>query len=134
MIRKSFKPEIDAIHQMQLFVRQAVSETDMDSKDLMKIDLLLEEMAVNIINYGCRDMTDGRITISVERGEGTMILTLRDNGIAFNPLDKEPPDIFADIEDREVGGLGIFFVRQLTERMTYERVGDENVTHLHLAC
>lgn len=132
MTSKSFKPQIDVIHDMQDFVKTAVSGMVSDKKALMKIDLMVEELAVNIIKYGCRDMPDGMITLAVQDSGGKAVLKISDNGVAFNPLEQDAPDVSAGIEERRAGGLGIFLVRQIAEEMTYERSGHKNITCLTL--
>ena len=48
-----------------------------------------------------------------------MILTFRDDGKPYNPLEAEEPDIAASVEDREIGGLGIFMVRKLMDNVDF---------------
>jgi serine/threonine-protein kinase RsbW len=54
-------------------------------------------------------------------------VTIEDDGVAFDPLARAAPDVTADLDEREIGGLGIHLVRTLMDGMTYERRGERNV-------
>ena len=58
---------------------------------------------------------------------GMNLASVHDGGKPFNPLDVKPPDLYAPLEDRELGGLGIHLVRSLMDQVTYRREGDQNV-------
>ena len=58
--------------------------------------------------------------------DGTLSMEIADNGIAFDPLQLPAPDLHAEIDDRPIGGLGIFLVRELMDSVTYRRDGDWN--------
>ena len=92
-----------------------------------ELELILEELLVNIISYAYEEAGTGTIRISASVDGSTVILELRDRGREFNPLERETPDLEADIEDRPIGGLGIFLVMELASTVTYARIGDENV-------
>ena len=91
-----------------------------------EIELVVEEVLVNIINYAYPG-GDGDVTVTCDADTaGQVVMTFIDSGAAFDPLALPPPDISADIESRTVGGLGVFFVRELSEDVTYTRHADTN--------
>ncbi len=92
-----------------------------DLEDLVpRVDLVLEEVLVNAIHYAYPG-DHGEIEVEcVSETPGGFRITVKDWGIAFNPLEQAPPDLSADVSRRQVGGLGIFFVKQMTERLHYE--------------
>jgi anti-sigma regulatory factor (Ser/Thr protein kinase) len=97
------------------------------------LDLVLEEILTNIVFYAYPDGEgDMEIECDVSDSRGLKV-AIRDWGSPFNPLDREAPDLSPDISEREVGGLGIFFVRQLTREVHYERKDGANVLTLHFA-
>jgi serine/threonine-protein kinase RsbW len=55
-----------------------------------------------------------------------MILTIEDDGPPFDPLSLPPPDVTASLEERRVGGLGVFLVRQMMDEVSYQRTGKRN--------
>lgn len=86
-----------------------------------KIRLSIEETVENIVNYAYQDGV-GWMEVGTELDpEGVvLIVTLKDAGKPFNPLEKEDPDINAAIEDRQIGGLGIFLCKQLMDEINYK--------------
>ncbi len=102
-----------------------LAELGFDSKKTMQMCLVMEEVAVNIVKCAYEGCSNGEIIIEIEQADEFTIRVI-DNGIPFDPLDMEEPDIDADIPDRAVGGLGIFIVRKLVDKITYERINDQN--------
>ncbi len=92
-----------------------------------ELEIILEELLVNVISYAYDEAGTGTIVVSATVSGSSVTLEFRDRGREFNPLERETPDLDADIEDRPIGGLGIFLVTELASSVTYERVGDENV-------
>ena len=92
-----------------------------------KVNLALDELVTNVINYGYEDNGEHAIRLLLTLDGQTLRLVLEDDGKPFNPLDVPPPDLDAQVEDRQVGGLGIHFVRQVMDRVTYRRDAGRNV-------
>lgn len=126
MKKKSFVPKIESINKIQEFVKNNLPENRVDPKKSTNIELIIEEIIINIINYGFGEEPNGMIDIGVDTKNHDIVINVSDNGIAFNPLDKKDPNVDADIEDREIGGLGIFFVKQLTRDIRYSRKHGKN--------
>lgn len=132
MEKTSYKPKIESINEIQKFVKKKLSQIKNDEKKLLKIDLLIEEIVVNIIHYGCKDVENGFINIMVDNSHESTILEISDNGVAFNPLEQEDPDISAGIKNRRPGGLGIFLVKQIAKEIQYVRQDNKNIIRLSL--
>ncbi len=102
-------------------------------EDDLRLRLAVEEVVSNISAYAYAD--DGELAVTVHcslpdaLGESTVTIEFADKGVAFNPLLQDTPDLAASLEDRPIGGLGIFLARQIAE-LTYRRECDEN--HLTL--
>lgn len=91
------------------------------------MELALEETIVNIVNYSCKDPHSLiTVTCSFDRDKEFHI-SIIDNGPPFNPLQKDVPDTDAGIDDRPIGGLGIFLVRELTDGVGYIRKDEKNI-------
>jgi anti-sigma regulatory factor (Ser/Thr protein kinase) len=88
-----------------------------------KLSVVVEELVLNIVDYANSDYLD----VEIIRDEKSITLRFHDGGIPFNPLEKEEPDFTIPLEDRKIGGLGIFMVTKYMDTVTYERTGDENI-------
>jgi anti-sigma regulatory factor (Ser/Thr protein kinase) len=94
---------------------------------LHDLALVLEEVLTNVIRHGYGVEAEGRIDLFAEVRDGRLRLEVRDQARPFDPLDAAPPDLDADPRERPVGGLGIYLVRKLMDRVEYRRREDENV-------
>lgn len=92
-----------------------------------KVNLALDELVTNVINYGYDDGGEHAIGLALTVDGQILRLVLEDDGKPFNPLDAPPPDLDAQVEDRRVGGLGIHFVRQVMDSVTYRRDAGRNM-------
>ncbi|MCM2258449.1 MAG: ATP-binding protein [Vicinamibacteria bacterium] len=90
------------------------------------VQVVLDELLSNTVKAGYPDGGPGRIEAAFEVVDGYLQITLVDDGIAFDPLERADPDTEAALEDRPIGGLGIYLVKQLMDRVDYERVGRHN--------
>lgn len=91
------------------------------------LEIILEELLVNVISYAYDEAGSGTIQVAAIVNGSSVTLEFRDRGREFNPLERETPDLDVDIDDRPIGGLGIFLVTELASSVNYERVGNENV-------
>jgi serine/threonine-protein kinase RsbW len=92
----------------------------------MQLTLVVEELVVNAIHYGGCLTDQGWVEVRVESATGGVNTTIEDNGLAFDPFSAPQPDMELDLDNRNAGGLGVHFVRELTERYGYERDGEIN--------
>ncbi len=98
----------------------------LSSKCVMEVNLILEEIAANIISYAYADDRNHEILIQAALAQGTLIIEVEDDGSPFNPLLVPPPDLCLPLEQMPVGGRGLHLVRTLTESIVYERTGKKN--------
>lgn len=96
------------------------------------IDMCAEEIFSNIVFYAYPGET-GDIEVDFTKTENEIILEFIDSGIEYNPLEKPDPDITLPPEQRPVGGLGVFFVKQLTSELFYKRIDGKNILTLKFA-
>jgi anti-sigma regulatory factor (Ser/Thr protein kinase) len=85
------------------------------------VPLAIEEIVTNCIQYGYDDGGDHTIVITLSIADRILTMTVVDDGHEFDPLANAAPDLSLDVENRPIGGLGIHLLRNLTDRMTYER-------------
>lgn len=93
-----------------------------------KVRLCVEEVEENILSYS------GSAWVSVDASDDGKSLTIcfKDGGIPFDPLAKENPDITCDLQDREVGGLGIFLCKQMMDKIEYRHEDSCNILTMKL--
>ncbi len=101
---------------------------DWSPKLLYLVQLCLEELALNAMTYGREaGLSEFQVSITPDREE--VVIELHDNGAAFDPTKDAPiPDLAATMDDRPVGGLGIFLIREMVDDLTYRR--EEGWNHL----
>jgi serine/threonine-protein kinase RsbW len=97
--------------------------------DLHRVELAVEEAVVNICDYAYEG-AEGKLAVRVLEDDGRLLVEFADQGPAFDPLQQPPPELSTDLEHRPVGGLGIHLMRQVTEKLHYERKGDRNILTL----
>lgn len=96
-------------------------------KLMYNINISIDELLSNIINYAFEDKSTHFINIQLEITNKSFLMRITDDGKAFNPLEIEEPDINASLEERNIGGLGIFIVKNLVDKIEYNRNGNKNI-------
>jgi anti-sigma regulatory factor (Ser/Thr protein kinase) len=96
----------------------------------MNINLVIEEAVSNIIFYAFNNNKKHKIKISMSVENNLLTIKITDDGVPFNPLAQQLPDINLPAEERPVGGLGIFLISQMMDEMNYIRKGNENILTL----
>lgn len=122
----NIKNDISEIGEVCNKIDQFCTENNIPNKKRQDIDLIVDELASNVIFYAYPDGEQHSFTLSLELNEGVVTIKMVDTGTPFNPLNKDDPDIELSAEERQIGGLGIFLVKQLSERVTYQRLNDKN--------
>lgn len=113
------------------FMDDIVGETGIDMALSSSLNLALEEAVVNVMNYAYPADQVGNITIEAYAEDSDIQFVITDNGIPFDPTASDSePDITAGIEERNIGGLGIFLVTHLMDEVKYKRENDCNVLTL----
>jgi len=112
------------------FVGSCLASQGFGEDRLREIELAMEEILVNIFNYAYPDRK-GEVEISCrcDGGEGVLV-EVSDQGVSFDPLSLMEPDLQADIAERAIGGLGVFFVKQLIPGVRYRREEGRNILAL----
>lgn len=101
-----------------------------DEQTLYDLKLAVDEACTNIIIHGYAGMNPGSIILSIEVKSDYIVLTITDFGHAFEPSEAPMPDIQAGLEDRPMGGFGLFFIYQCMDRVEYETYEDGNCLKL----
>ncbi|WKY44651.1 ATP-binding protein [Eubacteriaceae bacterium ES2] len=119
---------VENLPQVLAFIDQELEQVDTDMKTQFHIDLAVEEIFVNIANYAYLE-ENGDATINFEiSGEPPVIqIQFKDSGKPYNPLENKDPDTKLGVEDREIGGLGIFLVKKNMDDLFYQYEKNQNV-------
>lgn len=123
--------DIDKLMLLAAEIRRLPEYLQLDDKSRYTLDLALEEMAGNIIRYGYDIPGERIIEIGIEFGTTEVVLTLRDDGRPFNPLAAAPPPS-GGVEERDIGGVGVYLVRSMVKSMEYRREAGRNVLTLRI--
>ncbi len=105
-----------------LSVRQGMSK-----KCTCETNLVLEELFTNILRHGCCEQNNHQINITISVTSDMLTVQIEDDGVPFNPITAQAPNLKIPIEKREVGGLGIFLAKHYTEEIQYKRRGKKNI-------
>jgi len=110
------------------FVDLQLEELDCPMKAQMQIDIAIDEIFNNIASYAYNPEV-GPAIVRVEVVENPLAVTITfvDNGIPFNPLEKADPDTTLSLEERGIGGLGIFMVKKTMDAITYDYKDGQNI-------
>ena len=98
----------------------------LDATTVFNINLILDELLTNTINYGYGDGKDHTIDIVIDHRGDLLTIALEDDGKPFDPLSIATPDLDVPLEERRIGGLGIHIVKTFMDDVRYERDGDRN--------
>lgn len=124
------KNEISEIAKLSLFVEELSEELDLSPELTFNLNLVLEEAVVNVINYAYPKNESQEISLSAQKIDDNLYFVLTDSGKEFDPTQVPDADISLSAEDRQIGGLGIFLIRQIMNKVEYQRIDGKNVLTL----
>ena len=113
---------VDNLSIVNDFVHRFISQYQCSKRAIMQLDLIVEEIFVNIVNYSKADF----INVNVEFEKPTLIIEFIDNGFEFNPNIKKNPKIPKTVEESQIGGLGIFLTKKMADELDYQYINGEN--------
>ena len=117
-------PSLDQLERITAVVKDLGEQDDWPPDLIFKVNLVLDELWVNVVNYSG---ATGEVEISLDTDADEVRLEIADDGRPFDPLtETAEPDIDAPLEDRPIGGLGIFLVREMMDELRYSRENGKN--------
>ena len=122
--------DISEISRLYEFIEELGNDFSLTPDIVFNLNLVLEEAVVNIINYAYPKEEHESIYLSARMHEGTIVLVLTDTGKEFDPTAVPEADVTLSAEERQIGGLGIFLIRQIMNEVKYERIEGKNVLTL----
>ena len=122
--------DIAEISRLAQFVDEVGEEFSLAPDIVFNLNLVLEEAVANVINYAYPKEEHQNIYLSASLHDGSIVFVLTDTGKEFDPTEAPEADITLSAEDRPIGGLGIFLIRQIMNEVKYERIDGKNVLTL----
>ncbi|MGM9733077.1 MAG: ATP-binding protein [Prevotella sp.] len=122
--------QIEELERLAIFVEEVSEELGLDPETTMNLNLALEEVVSNVILYAYPQEMGEKITIMAQTEKQSLIFTITDKGKEFDPTKVEEADVTLSAEEREIGGLGIFIVKNIMNEVTYQRLDGKNILTL----
>ena len=119
--------ELSEIARAQTLVEEFGTAHEVASDVIHAFTLCLEEIVSNIIRHGYDEGERRPIDLRLSIGGGRMVLEVADTGRPFNPLDQADPDTDIPLEERQIGGLGIYLVKNMMDEFEYRRQKNKNI-------
>ena len=132
---RKFPATREEYYSMLNFVMREAEKSGVPDKQQIYLELGFEEAVTNVINYAYSKKEGGEVSIRAYREAEHFFIELKDNGVQFNPLEREEiAKKPVDLESAKIGGFGISFMRQIFDKMTYHfgREGELFCNHLKL--
>lgn len=126
-MKKIYNSQLSSIEEMAEDIECFLSESEVDMSIIFTMNLCLDELFTNIISYGYKNVSGNEIELNLDIKDDNIIAIIRDSSPEFDPTSQAPEaDISSGIEDREIGGLGIFLCKKNMDSFEYKRIGDKN--------
>ena len=124
------KNEIAEINRLAIFIEELGEELNLPPDLIFNLNLVLEEAVSNVILYAYPKEEHQEITLTSSLTDGNLVFVLTDSGKEFDPTQAPDADITLSAEERQIGGLGIFLIRQIMNKVEYQRFDGKNVLTL----
>lgn len=126
MKEMTFRAADDGLPSVMDFIEEILSSAGVGKKIIMSLCVAIEEVFVNIAHYAYGGK-EGFVAVKVTLDSGVATFVVSDEGVPFNPLKKDDPDVTLGAKDRDLGGLGIFIVKKTMDKITYEHKDGKNI-------
>lgn len=124
------KNEIAEINRLATFIEGLGDELNLSPDLVFNLNLVLEEAVSNVILYAYSKDEHQEIVLTAKKSDKNLIFVLTDSGKEFDPTRVPDADVTLSAEERQIGGLGIFLIRQIMNKVEYRRVEGKNVLTL----
>lgn len=119
--------KLDSLTAIRHYVEAAAAEHGLDTRKGYRLKLAIDEIATNAITYGYANVRDGNLLLHAWSDGDALVVVLEDSGPAFDPRTKEAPsNLDAPLEQRAIGGLGVFLAVTSVDEYRYQRFNGKN--------
>ena len=118
-MKVSLKNKLSEIHRLSEMVEAYAEQEKLSARFVHTLTLVLDELITNVISYGYDDENEHTINVEVTRNSKAVTVMISDDAKPYNPFDRPAPDVDLPIEERDIGGLGVHFVKELMDEFHY---------------
>ncbi len=122
--------ELEYLEEFQTAISDYARGQGFSLKKISEIELAVEEALVNIFHYAYQETGKDVEVVCQGDSQDRLIIEIIDQGVPFNPLLKDDPDLTLDMSERKIGGLGVYLIKTLMDEVYYKREGDNNILTL----
>ncbi len=123
----SLNNQLSELESLNRYIDDLAEQLELPVAIVMNLNLVLEEIITNIINYAYEDNHEHKITINATKQNAVLKVRIEDDGKAFNMMAYPEPETNLSAEKRNIGGLGIHFVKKLMDEVEYEYTDNKNI-------
>lgn len=122
---------VENIQTVTDFVNEQLEAIGCPMKAQTQIDIAIDELFGNIVHYAYHpEIGAATVRVEVEEEPLAVRISLIDNGISYDPLARDDPDVTLSAEEREIGGLGIYMVKKIMDNISYEYKDGQNILRI----
>ncbi len=118
--------QIRELTRVAAYLEELGGDWDLPMTLVFSLNLVLEEALTNIISYGYDDKGNHEIEIRFVKTGGEITMTIIDDGHEYDPTRQADPDVTLSVEERQIGGLGIFLIKKIMNKVEYQRINNKN--------
>jgi anti-sigma regulatory factor (Ser/Thr protein kinase) len=126
MTRLVIDSQLSEIRRVSKLVDEFKARHGLADEDTNAIHVVLDEILSNSIRHGLAGVASHAIAVTLELAEGEIVIAVEDDGVAYDPTQAPAPVLTGTLEERTEGGLGLTFVRALTDAIEYRRIDGRN--------
>jgi anti-sigma regulatory factor (Ser/Thr protein kinase) len=126
MMRLVIESQLSEIRRASRLVDEFKARHGLGDEDSNAIHVVLDEILSNSIRHGLGGAASHTIAVTLQLSGGEIVVEIEDEGVAYDPTEAPAPVLTGTLEERNEGGLGVLFVRALTDNIEYRRIGGRN--------
>ena len=119
---------LESLARVRDFVKRVSQQAGLDKQNTYRLMLAVDEMVANIIIHGYQEAgLSGEIDVTAQVADGEFSITLDDTAVPYDPLERQDPiDLDTPLEERQIGGLGVFLAKRGGDQLLHEYVNGHN--------
>ncbi len=118
--------QLSGLNELQQQLDKLAGPWNLPPAMVMQLNLAMEEAFTNVVNYAYDDDEPHTVEIIFTKKGHELLITIIDDGQPYDPTAKEDPDIQLPAEERKIGGLGIFLIKKVMDKVAYRRENNKN--------